>query len=49
MALVRTGSGTAPGADASPAELTGRVLAGSGLQPADSMRLPARAPTTPPR
>ncbi|AKT50721.1 copper oxidase [Arsenicicoccus sp. oral taxon 190] len=44
MALVRTGSGAAPTAGVKPAELSGQVLIGSQLQPADSARLPDRNP-----
>ena len=44
MALVRTGGGTAPGADVTPPELSGQVLIGSQLQPAESAKLPAKAP-----
>ena len=44
LALVRTGTGQAPAADISPAELRGAVLIGSQLQPAHSAWLPARAP-----
>ncbi|HET8595110.1 MAG TPA: multicopper oxidase family protein [Intrasporangium sp.] len=44
LALVRTGKGSAPGAGVTPAELTRQVLIGSQLQPADSSRLPDRAP-----
>ena len=44
MALVRTGSGAAPGAGTSPDELTGQVLIGSELQPAALAKLPPREP-----
>lgn len=44
MALVRTGSGAAPGPDVEPAELGGRVALGSELLPAPSSLLPARPP-----
>ena len=44
LALVRTGAGTTPAPGASPAELTGQVLIGSQLQPADSAKLPAKNP-----
>ena len=44
MAIVRTGSGTAPGSGASPDELAGQILIGSQLQPADSAKLPAKEP-----
>ncbi|KYH45574.1 multicopper oxidase family protein [Branchiibius sp. NY16-3462-2] len=44
MALVRTGSGTPPGADITPNELTGQILIGSQLQPAPSAKLPEREP-----
>lgn len=43
MALVRTGSGAAPAADASPSELAGQVLIGSELKPHESSTLPGRA------
>ena len=44
MALVRTGSGTPPGADTSPKELSRQVLIGSELKPAASAKLSAREP-----
>jgi FtsP/CotA-like multicopper oxidase with cupredoxin domain len=44
LGLIRTGSGTAPGPDVSPAELGGPVLIGSRLQPAEFAKLPAKAP-----
>ncbi|WP_431841620.1 multicopper oxidase family protein [Calidifontibacter indicus] len=44
MALVRTAGGAAPGADVTPPELSGQVLIGSQLQPAESAKLPAKAP-----
>lgn len=44
LALVRTGPGSAPGADVAPAELSGDVLVGSSLRPAESARLPQRSP-----
>lgn len=44
MALVRTGSGAPPAPDVTPAELSRQILVGSQLQPAESSRLPARAP-----
>lgn len=44
LGLIRTGAGTAPGPDVSPAELGGQVLIGSQLQPAESAKLPARSP-----
>ena len=44
MALVRTGSGAAPGAGTRPDELTGQVLIGSELRPAASAKLPTREP-----
>ncbi|WEV78698.1 multicopper oxidase family protein [Janibacter cremeus] len=44
MALVRTGNGAAPGEDANPRELTGRVLVGSDLRPAQAAKLPSRRP-----
>ncbi|MBK8468617.1 MAG: multicopper oxidase family protein [Actinomycetales bacterium] len=43
-ALVRTGAGTPPPVDLVPAELSGEVLIGSQLRPAESSRLPAREP-----
>ncbi|WOP19894.1 multicopper oxidase family protein [Raineyella sp. LH-20] len=46
MAIVRTGAGAAPTADAKPSELDGDVLVGSTLQPADAVRLPERTPDT---
>ncbi len=46
LALIRTGAGTAPGPDANPAQLTGQVLIGSQLQPAESARLPVKTPDT---
>ena len=42
LALVRTGSGRAPAATVRPAELSGRVLLGSDLEPAESSRLAER-------
>jgi FtsP/CotA-like multicopper oxidase with cupredoxin domain len=42
LALVRTGAGTAPAPTSQPAELSGRVLLGSDLDPAESSRLPER-------
>jgi FtsP/CotA-like multicopper oxidase with cupredoxin domain len=44
MALVRTGSGTAPAPDVRVPELTGDPLLGSDLQPAAGSRLPTREP-----
>ncbi len=44
MALVRTGSGAAPGPGVTPAELSGQILIGSQLQPTDAARLPVKAP-----
>ncbi|MDO5696914.1 MAG: multicopper oxidase family protein [Dermatophilus congolensis] len=44
LALVRAGSGAAPGVGVTPAELDGQVLIGSQLQPAASARLPVRSP-----
>ena len=43
IAVVRTGSGSAPPVDAAPAELSGQVLIGSQLRPAESAKLPDRA------
>ncbi|QOV33860.1 multicopper oxidase family protein [Streptomyces ferrugineus] len=42
MALVRTGSGGAPGTTVRPAELNGRILTASQLRAADEVRLPSR-------
>jgi FtsP/CotA-like multicopper oxidase with cupredoxin domain len=42
LALIRSGGGAAPAADVTPAELGGRVLIGSELEPAESARLPDR-------
>jgi FtsP/CotA-like multicopper oxidase with cupredoxin domain len=42
-AIVRTGAGAAPTTPALPRELTGSILQGSQLLPADQARLPARA------
>ncbi|MBK6443643.1 MAG: multicopper oxidase family protein [Actinomycetales bacterium] len=42
LALVRTGSGSAPGADALPAELDGPAMRARELVPAEASRLPAR-------
>lgn len=42
LALVRTGAGRAPAATVRPAELSGRVLLGSDLDPAESSRLAER-------
>ena len=44
MAVVRTGSGSAPSPGTRPAELTGQILVGSDLRPAESALLPARNP-----
>ncbi len=44
LALVRTGTGATPAPAATPAELAGQVLIGSQLQPAESAKLPTRAP-----
>lgn len=44
LGLIRTGTGTAPGPDVTPAELGGQVLIGSQLQPAESATLPAKSP-----
>ena len=44
LALVRTGSGQAPGPDVSPAELAGRILLATDLRPHESVRLPSRSP-----
>ncbi len=42
LALVRTGTGGAPVSTVRPGELSGRVLLGSDLDPAESSRLPER-------
>jgi FtsP/CotA-like multicopper oxidase with cupredoxin domain len=42
MALVRTGSGSAPKATVRPKELDGRILTASELRAADDVRLPSR-------
>lgn len=44
LAVVRTAGGTAPTADASPAELRGPVLLGTDLTPASGVRLDDREP-----
>ena len=44
MALVRTGSGTAPAAGVRPKELDGRILPATRLQAASDVRLASRAP-----
>ena len=44
LALVRTGSGQAPGPDVSPAELARRILLATDLRPHESVRLPSRSP-----
>ena len=44
MALIRTGSGSAPAPSVHPAELDGRILEAGDLQPAEATRLPSRAP-----
>ena len=44
MAVVRSGSGAAPGPGVRPAELAGRLLQSSDLLAADSVRLPAGRP-----
>ncbi|MFE5541750.1 multicopper oxidase family protein [Streptomyces sp. NPDC056492] len=44
LALLRTGSGTAPTAATRPAELAGRPLTADALRAAESAVLPARAP-----
>ena len=43
-ALIRTGAGSPPGLSVLPTELSGPVLIGSQLQPAESSRLAAKAP-----
>lgn len=42
MALIRTGSGSAPGEGANPRELSGKVLIGSDLRPTQAAKLPSR-------
>jgi FtsP/CotA-like multicopper oxidase with cupredoxin domain len=44
MALIRTGSGTAPTAATRPRELNGRIAGARDLHPADAVRLPDKAP-----
>lgn len=44
MALIRTGAGSVPAATVRPAELTGPVLLGTELIPAESARLASRKP-----
>lgn len=44
LALVRTGSGQAPGPDVSPTELDGRILLATDLRPHESVRLASRTP-----
>jgi FtsP/CotA-like multicopper oxidase with cupredoxin domain len=44
LALVRTGSGQAPGASVRPTELGGTILQAADLRPAQSARLPQRQP-----
>lgn len=44
MALIRTGAGSPPDAHVSPPELTGQVLIGSQLRPAESARLAVKEP-----
>jgi FtsP/CotA-like multicopper oxidase with cupredoxin domain len=46
MALIRTGSGSAPGPTVHPAELDGAILEATDLQPAEATRLPSRDPDT---
>ncbi len=46
MALIRTGSGSAPGPTVHPSELDGAVLEATDLQPAEATRLPSRDPDT---
>ena len=43
LAVIRTGSGRAPGAQIRPPELSGRVLLGTDLSPTDEVRLPDAA------
>jgi FtsP/CotA-like multicopper oxidase with cupredoxin domain len=44
LAIVRTGSGTAPSATVRPAELSGRILTASALRATDPVRLAPREP-----
>jgi len=44
MALIRTGSGSAPGPTVHPAELDGAILEATDLHPAEATRLPSRDP-----
>ncbi len=44
LALIRTGAGAAPGPGVTPGEVSGQVLIGSQLRPADAARLPAKTP-----
>lgn len=46
MALIRTGSGSAPGPTVHPSELDGAILEATDLQPAEATRLPSRDPDT---
>src|SRR3546814_365970 len=44
LALIRAGSGAAPPADVSPAELDGKLLTAADLRAAEAVSLPSRAP-----
>src|SRR3546814_19390677 len=44
LALIRAGSGAAPPADVSPAELDGELLTPAALRAAEAVSLPSRAP-----
>ncbi|MBK8460632.1 MAG: multicopper oxidase family protein [Micropruina sp.] len=44
LALLRSGSGPAPGASVRPSEVDGQILQASDLRPAQSARLPQRQP-----
>ena len=46
MALIRTGSGSAPGPTVHPSELDGAILEAADLPPAEATRLPSRNPDT---
>ncbi len=46
LALIRTGAGSAPGADVHPAELDGAILEAADLEPAETTRLPTHDPDT---
>src|SRR3546814_17396099 len=44
LALIRAGSGAAPPADVSPAELDGKLLTAADLRATEAVPLPSRAP-----